>query len=1147
MANPLLELLAKRGIPLGEGASRGTLEIGKYVTEHPGVIPRVERLKEKEEPTLFTHVFGIPTPFLQLGSYLGMEGWGATAVDIITDPSTYLGGWGSLTRAGKAGRVARAAAGAEKVAAATKGATVAEQIARSGVSANRATAIMGRLAKRSAQLGTAGHEKLLNLLSLADNDVEALKLLDQVEKARPVMSVSKEAGAAAKLGVKEVPGAVIDFKGGRIGEPEVRELLQQFPGRLETEGIRNAIARKGLGAGRQLLQQSIERKKDLSALLSQMMQAGNVDEVVKLTKQIDKLEPSRAIETLFGKKSRGFWKEYFRQAGKGAVEPLGRTVAEQAQKGQRSLLTFQVPSMPGTERTVAVGQPIMEAVRNVAQKVPALAKLGKAAPYVGAAAKAGQRAGAFDHAAGFDSVAKLGEVVVDALKTTPPGAAPPEDLDDIAKVYWGKLSQARGAAAALGNEVKQLMGAKADEMRMVLDDPGKWMKYPGNPIVRQNLKPEVAAKFTDSELELMETLRTLHERVNAARVERGLPVLENYAPRVGINESYEHLLEEAMLKAPPSVKGARKSHEKRRTIDTLEEAFRAGKSERDVGKVYQSWVDGTLRTLARKDAFERIKNLKIGDLPLFTHAGSKAAKSDKYVKTLDPAVVALATHGGPRGPREILVHQDHIKDVLAMFGRSEIGELTAKAGQPETSKMMEAALRLNSLAKRAAFGIDAVQYGAFTERAAGTMGRAFLQDPLAQTKRGAWHVLRNSDQWKRAMDAGLKLQVLDNDIDPFMSALDTAVKWSEKIPIVGGIAAKPFRWWRSVSTTIDKPVWDYYHPSLKMSAFTELYDKGLRDPRFAKLSADEIAQATAAHVNSAFSGLNWERMWVGQAGQKWLRLLTIAPDWTLSTIKVGADLFANQVARVPFLGRDMVAPAARAAYARDYAIRAAILGGALMEMANLATTSDPIEFLKKGHLNGHYMHENEPGRKTQLALPVKEDGKRLYMVQQKNFQDMMDLVSVWDSEKGPVRFFANRLGFVPSLFNTAILGRDSFGYPIVSTKDGPVEQIFDRTLGIAQTFLPSPVSTAIGAGSAGPRPIRGLLELGITARTGRQVEQPEQIDLQNEPPPPEEPVPIEFEAALQQEIQENPAWVQRLQSMPMEPLGVSMFGRRRNR
>lgn len=112
----LLKLIGEKAPGLGEKVSRGGLASLDLLAQNPEIIPNIEKLREQEEPELFTHVFGIPTPFMQLGTYLGVEGWKGLALDVIADPTNFIGGLGSLSaKAARGGRIARGMIGAGKL------------------------------------------------------------------------------------------------------------------------------------------------------------------------------------------------------------------------------------------------------------------------------------------------------------------------------------------------------------------------------------------------------------------------------------------------------------------------------------------------------------------------------------------------------------------------------------------------------------------------------------------------------------------------------------------------------------------------------------------------------------------------------------------------------------------------------------------------------------------------------------------------------------------------------------------------------------------------------------------------------------------------------------------------------------------------
>lgn len=1200
-----------------EKTTRGGLAIADLISKNPEIIAGVEKLTEDEEPELFTRILGIPTPFMQLGTYMGIEGWKGLAVDLIADPTNFLGGLGSLTKAARGGgKIARALEGAEKVAEVTKAsrlgrgekafaraakeaeiakgteslarfpgksaalslnqgskaAEVAKEIAFKGLGPERATRAFGALTRRSAQLDSFGHRRLLDFLSQADNEREAIEILDQLDKyavrqgvEETVVKGTMKRRRVFERGVEGGQEAIKGFK-----PREMLDITRHLPGQLEMRGLRNRILTDGLEAGKLELVAKIEKREDLGKMLARFAEAGDATNALKISKEIEKLEPSRAFEVLF-KRNRKAWKSYFQQldkavtaAGVGAkVTPLARGVEEQIAARQRNLLTFQIPFLPGTEKVIATGAPFLTSVVKTTAKAKALPVIGAITKpargaYAGAGVQAAARSGALQHQAAYDTVGQLGNTVLEHFRAT--GLGTPEKVDDIFTQYWASKEAAKDLSAAFGDEIRAAVAGKDDAIRLAMDDPQTAFNVTSRAAARgatsfsKGLMKQ-GAGFSDMELALMQELERFHVNLNDAQVAEKLlkDPIPGYIPRLtrplpGKEKEYEEFLRKIKNSNKLS-----KSHYNKRSIEFLQEAFDAEARgeiavEHDIGKIYQHMTEEVINRAAKKRLYERLRKFRI-EVPtaagqkipeetdyvkLATRKGSKLDKKypKLYVASRNPDIIDIFYPGKKDvgRPSEILLHRKYAPDLEIVFGGQP---LTASIGLPREQKIADALMRLNSVGKRSVLGSDAVTYGWLAERATGTLGRQWLDSPVAMTRMGAYHRARATDMWKTAMEAGLKGNPIEQDIDLWSDVLEKTASAMDRwrIPLVG----RGLRGWRAFANAVEGPAWKYFHPSSKMTAFSELYSRALYDPRFTKLSQKEIAQGVAAHVNNAFSGLNWERMWVGAAGQKWLRLLMIAPDWTFSTIRLGADLFANQVARVPFLGRDMVAPAVRAAYARDYALRAGILTFGFMELANLATSSDFGHFLKTGHLNGHHMSDNEEGHRAQLQLPIEEDGKKLFWVPQKQWQDFSDLANVFDSNMDPYRFFGNRMGLIPNAFNTMILGRDSFGYPIVSTKDGFLEKTARRLAWILErNILPSWTQTILGIGSAKARPIRGALEFAASIRTGKveslpaeeEVEEPtEVIDLRKEPAPPPDPIPPEFEAAMQEELKTNPSYM----------------------
>lgn len=147
-----------------------------------------------------------------------------------------------------------------------------------------------------------------------------------------------------------------------------------------------------------------------------------------------------------------------------------------------------------------------------------------------------------------------------------------------------------------------------------------------------------------------------------------------------------------------------------------------------------------------------------------------------------------------------------------------------------------------------------------------------------------------------------------------------------------------------LNVSFENPMFQKMVPALKVERAEQYYDI-LRNQG---LSVDEAAKTSAKFTNEAFGGLNYDRMFRDKTFQNVARTVGLAPDWFESGARITggmgkALLNSGDPKSTPYLNtaRNVVS-----AYV----------------MANVTNKV----------MSGHYMYENDPGKKLMIELPGSE-------------------------------------------------------------------------------------------------------------------------------------------------------------------------------
>jgi hypothetical protein len=438
----------------------------------------------------------------------------------------------------------------------------------------------------------------------------------------------------------------------------------------------------------------------------------------------------------------------------------------------------------------------------------------------------------------------------------------------------------------------------------------------------------------------------------------------------------------------------------------------------------------------------------------------------------EPAIVALMDQIADRTGKKEWVRADHawvhpdivdkIRTVIEP-GFATVNQLPATATGLE--KGMAAALQANSIAKRFLLMPGTVHLVNLTEKLLVTTGWQGFKDGMAELlprlakPSGARSYLEALPDMTQAIRDGLKLDApIDAEVDTFQKALkniSSTLPFTK--PVMDGV--------RTLDTWASGKLWGQYHAPMKMFAYNELVTRALQ--KFPDLDRAVLGKEVAQHVNASFGGGNLEKLVGSKKGQQLMRLFFLAPDWQIGNLKIATDVFSNMFGRAGQAIPEgaVLAQDARAFFARQYALRTGLMMAFVGNFANLAFT-------------GHFMWDNED--KTRIQLPGStEDKKPIYL-------GMFDqFMSPFQMAASPFQFTTSKVGPIPRTVIGEALGRNFYGQPIVTSKDGVLSNIMKR-VGFAIENV-APISAQVASGvqyGKIPASARALSLLGLPVRSG---------------------------------------------------------------
>jgi len=428
---------------------------------------------------------------------------------------------------------------------------------------------------------------------------------------------------------------------------------------------------------------------------------------------------------------------------------------------------------------------------------------------------------------------------------------------------------------------------------------------------------------------------------------------------------------------------------KKRTIPTLEEGIKLGLKPKttNIAELLRIYDSYKIKTAYNMEFAKELTNLIDDEGNKLILRGDKAPE---HWKTIDHPALQRAMPIGKTADENILlmkrnvkVHPDIEKEVKIIFDK------------PFSHGAIRALETVNAFSKKGMLSLSLFHHQALTESAMASgigMKAATLWNPkrlISEMRTGNFGIFKEMPLAKDALEHGVVFGALPDVqrgiVNQTLLDLENAAK---NVPIgktVTKVARKANQLW-------DTALWDYYHNTLKLWAYEENVEKGLRiaSKRIMKkfgreMNIEEITatkKEMASFVNDSFGGQNWElsRIFGNPKMRQMLHWVLLAPDWTFSVLKQAA------------------APAKGA-----YQIMAGkpIQGEALLKRGALFWAKAGINFniigqsvnyynTKKEYGEGRFTWQNAPGHELNIFIGRNKDGTERYLRMGKQFREVLE-------------------------------------------------------------------------------------------------------------------------------------------------------------
>ena len=235
---------------------------------------------------------------------------------------------------------------------------------------------------------------------------------------------------------------------------------------------------------------------------------------------------------------------------------------------------------------------------------------------------------------------------------------------------------------------------------------------------------------------------------------------------------------------------------------------------------------------------------------------------------------------------------------------------------------------------------------------------------------------------------------------------------------------------RKANQVWDAALWDEYHPGLKAITYYEKLKWAMKkNPDATPAEIIEIRRAVGRHVNNAFGGQNWDLLLRSARWRQAAHWALLAPDWTLSNIKIASSAFKNKAGGIGSRVEGQLS--------RRYWARAALVFTASTCLANKA-------------LSGHWPWENEKGHRTEIDTGRRdEQGRHLYVQLSKQVREPIRWVTT------PWHEALVKAAPVPQAISEQISGKSLGGWHVgIDTRKPAWKTLDQRSLALAGHLVP---------------------------------------------------------------------------------------------
>jgi hypothetical protein len=502
----------------------------------------------------------------------------------------------------------------------------------------------------------------------------------------------------------------------------------------------------------------------------------------------------------------------------------------------------------------------------------------------------------------------------------------------------------------------------------------------------------------------------------------------------------------------------------------------------DIAEVAQTYLRSVGTATVRGQALDSMQALRgMDNLPLALRVPKGDARVfGKLPRAIQAAKATLKDNPlsyerlpGLKVFEDFVFHKDVAKEMDALFSRSFF--ISDETSQRTFNKFLSRLNFVNHLGKGSLFGLVPFFHAAslvfsnfallpFNVAARNTVDVArFLRatsDPAKQFEiitQMLTRSLRGTDEFgprlidardmvRRALNSGMKLG--SPSADTGYGALKKALEFaSTNLP--RGLNS-PFTGLKHVNNLSDFNLWRVFHDGLKMQAWVHMTTSELRRaPGILEDAAKlrKLDTEVGSIVDAAFGGI-LDRLMIHPQWKDAARWAFLAPDWSLSNLMMARDMFVNmpglrELSLGRALTRDVLMADLRFRAAAAYNIRAAFYMYTFGNVLNRAFT-------------GRWLWENDDesidkdtGLKIKIELPYKRaDGRKQYMDISKQFAEPIKLVT------SPPAYALSKMGVLPRVFRTLVLGQDSFGNPVYGTDDGPYSRLLKSIAATSGQFAP---------------------------------------------------------------------------------------------